>query len=107
MRSGLPYLDSTDVDRLGVITQPVAKVDTLDIEFAELLVTTDDARSQESEKRVLNIAVTPVLAFDLARGGDVASTECIGGACKKDEGDEEDGEEDGGFECHGRHDVYD
>jgi hypothetical protein len=29
----------------------------------------------------------------------------LGRASKVDEGDEEDGEENCGFECHGRHDV--
>jgi hypothetical protein len=98
-------LDSSNIDSLGVITQPVAKVDTLDIEFAEFLVTSNDASGQESEESVFDIAMTPVLAFDLARRGDVASTESLGRTSKVDEGDEEDGEEDGGFECHGRHDV--
>ena len=96
-----------NVDSLGVITQPVAEVNTLDIEFAELLVTANDACSEESEKRVFDITVSPVLAFDLARRGDVASTECMGRAGKEDEGDEENGEEDGGFECHVWHDVCD
>jgi len=31
------HLDSADIDGLGVVAQPVAKVDTLDIHLAELL----------------------------------------------------------------------
>ena len=92
------------IDGLRVITQPVAEVNTLDIEFAELLVAANDTSGEESEESVFNIAVTPVLAFDLARRGNVTSTEGLGRASKVDEGDEEDREEDGGFECHGRHD---
>jgi hypothetical protein len=98
-------LDGSNINGLGVITQPVAEIDTLDIELAELLVAANDASGEESEESVFNIAVTPVLAFDLARRGDVTSTKGLGRASKVDEGDEEDGEEDGGFERHGRHDV--
>ena len=102
----LNHVDKTllHIDSLGVITQPVAEVNTLDIEFAELLVAANDTSSKEGKKSVFDIAVTPVLAFDLARRGNVTSAEGLGRASKVDEGDEEDGEEDGGFECHGRHD---
>ena len=102
----LNHVDKTllHIDSLGVITQPVAEVNTLDIEFAELLVAANDTSSKEGKKSVFDIAVTPVLAFDLARRGNVTSAEGLGRASKVDEGDEEDGEEDGGFECHGRQD---
>jgi hypothetical protein len=97
---GTDILDSTDVDCLGVITKPVAKVDTLDIELGELLVATDDTSSQESKERVFDIAMTPVLALDLARASNVTSAESVGRTSEENEGDEKDGEEDGWLESH-------
>ena len=97
---GTDILDSANIDSLGVITKPVAKVDTLDIELGELLVAADDAGSQESEESVFDIAMTPVLALDLARTSNVTSAESVGGTSEENEGNKEDGEEDSWLESH-------
>jgi len=101
---GTDILDSANIDSLRVITKPVAKVDTLDIELRELLVTADDASSQESKESVFDISMTPVLTFDLARASNVTSAKSVGRTGEENEGDKEDGEEDGWLESHVRHD---
>jgi hypothetical protein len=97
---GADILDSANIDSLRVVTKPVAKVDTLDIKLGELLVAADDASGQESKKSVFDIAMTPVLALDLARTSNVTSAKSVGGTSKENEGDEKDGEEDGWLESH-------
>jgi hypothetical protein len=97
---GRDIFDSADIDSLGVITKPVAKVDTLDIELGELLVAADDASGQEGEESVFDITMTPVLALDLARSSNVASAESVSGTSEENEGNEEDGEEDSWLESH-------
>lgn len=97
---GTDILDSANIDSLGVITEPVAKVDALDIKLGELLVAANNASSQESKKGVFDIAMTPVLTLDLARSSNVTSAESVGGTSEENEGNEEDGEEDGGLKSH-------
>jgi hypothetical protein len=97
---GADILDSANIDSLGVITKPVAKVNTLDIKFGELLVAANDTSGQESKEGVLDIAMTPVLALDLARTSNVTGAESVGGTSKENEGDKEDGKEDGWLESH-------
>jgi hypothetical protein len=97
---GADILDSANIDSLRVITKPVAKIDTLDVELGELLVAADDAGSQESEESVFDIAMTPVLALDLARTSNVTSAESVGGTSEENEGNKEDGEEDSWLESH-------
>jgi hypothetical protein len=97
---GTDILDSTNIDSLRVITKPVAKVDTLDIELGKLLVATNDASGQKSKEGVLDITMTPVLALDLARSSNVTSAESVGGTSEENKGDKEDGEEDGRLESH-------
>ena len=53
----------SDIDGLAVITEPVAKVDTLYVEFAKLL-TTGSTGDEDVQKGIFNIAMTPVLAFN-------------------------------------------
>ena len=101
---GTDILDSANVDSLRVITKPIAKVNALDIELGELLVAADDASSQEGEESVLDIAMTPVLALDLARSSNVTSAESVGGTSQENKGNEEDGEEDSWLESHVGHD---
>lgn len=72
------HLDGAHVDGLGVVTQPVAKVDALDVHFAELLARL--AADEQREQRVLDVTVTPVLAFNGAQAGDVACSERRRGA---------------------------
>jgi len=97
---GTDILDSANIDSLGVITKPVAKVDTLDIKLGELLVAADDTGGQESKESVFDIAMTPVLALDLARTSNVTSAESVGRTSEENEGDKEDGEEDGWLQSH-------
>jgi hypothetical protein len=97
---GTDILDSANIDSLGVITKPVAKVDTLDIKLGELLVAADDTGSQESKKGIFDIAMTPVLTLDLARTSNVTSAESVSRTGKENEGDKEDGKEDGWLESH-------
>ena len=101
---GTDIFDSANINSLGVITKPVAKVDTLDIELGELLVTADNAGSQKSKEGVLDITMTPVLALDLARASNVAGAESVGGTSEENEGDQKDGKEDGWLESHVCHD---
>jgi hypothetical protein len=44
---------------LTVVTEPVAKVYSLDIELAELLVAANDASSDKREEGVFDIAMAP------------------------------------------------
>ena len=97
---GTDILDSANVDSLRVITKPIAKVNALDIELGELLVATDDTSGQKSKEGVFDVAMTPVLALDLARSSNVTSAESVSGTSEENEGDKEDGEEDGWLESH-------
>lgn len=97
---GADILDSANIDSLRVVTKPVAKVDTLDVELGELLVAADDTSGQKSEEGVFDIAMTPVLALDLARSSNVTSAESVGGTSEENEGDKDEGEEDGWLESH-------
>ena len=102
---GADILDSANIDSLRVITKPVAKIDTLDVELGELLVAADDAGGEEGEESVFDIAMTPVLALDLASTSNVTGTESVGRTGEENEGDKKDGEENGWFESHVGHDV--
>jgi len=62
------------VDGLAVVAQPVAEVDALDVELAELLAA-HGARGEEGEEDIFDVAVAPVLAFDFGDAGDVAGLE--------------------------------
>ncbi len=53
-------LDSTDIDGLGVVAKPVAKVDTRDHELAELFAV-EGLCHGNGEQRIFNIAVAPCL----------------------------------------------
>ena len=97
---GTDILDSADIDSLRVITKPVAKIDTLDIELGEFLVTADDTGGQESKESVFNIAMAPVLTLDLTRTGNVTSSESVSRTSEENQGDKEEGEEDGWLESH-------
>lgn len=78
------YADETYVNSLGVVAEPIAKVDTLDVHLGELLAVAGAAH-QKGEQGVLDIAMTPVLALDLSGRGDVASAEGMAGARQEDE----------------------
>lgn len=51
-------LDGTDVDGLGVVTKPIAKVDARDHQLIELLATKGAGHGQ-GEESIFDIAVTP------------------------------------------------
>lgn len=84
-------LDGAHVDSLAVISQPIAKVRSLDIQLAELL-STKGAGGEEGEEGVFDVAVTPVDAFDLGGAADVSSAKGQGGAGVEDEGEGENGQ---------------
>lgn len=84
-------LQSTNVQSLGVITKPVAKVHALNHLRGPFLA----AKEGEREESVFDVAVTKVAAFDFGDGGDVAGAEGKGGFGEEEEGDEEGGEEEG------------
>lgn len=60
---------------LWSLTEPIAKVNTLDVHLAELLARTGG--HQNIEQRILDIAMAPVLPLDLSKRGDVARAKCM------------------------------
>lgn len=94
--SGITYIDS-----LGVVTEPIAKVDALDVHLGELLVA-GSAAHQQGEQSVFDVAMAPVLALDLGRRGDVAGAESMARAREEDK-QHQAGEEKGRREPKGRH----
>lgn len=91
----------TYVDGLGVVAKPIAKVDALDVHLGEFLAVAS-ATHQEGEQSVFNVSMAPILALDLGRGGDVASSEGMRGAGQQDEQQQAREEEKRG-EPKGRH----
>lgn len=62
---------------------------SLHIELTEFL-TAHRTRGNDSEQRILQIAMTPILAFDLGSGADVA---CTKGLCRSGQQDDAQGTE--------------
>lgn len=60
---GRELLQSTDVDSLRIITEPVAKVDTLDIEFLEFLIAASD--HDQLQEGIFDITMAIVDCVDL------------------------------------------
>lgn len=59
-------LQSTDIDGLRIITEPVSKVDTLDIQLLELLIAASD--HDQLQEGVLDITMAIVDCVDLKTG---------------------------------------
>ena len=59
--------------RLGVVAQPVAKVDTLDHHAGPFMAFQEGYLLEH----VFDVAMAPVVAFDLGDGGDVTSAEGV------------------------------
>lgn len=57
---------------------------SLDVHLAELLATKCSSR-ENGEESVFDIAMAPILAFDLGSRADIASTKRVGRACVEDE----------------------
>lgn len=85
-RLGRHHLDGADIDSLRVVSEPVAKVHTLDVHLAKLLACA--AADQQGKKRVFDIAMAPVLALNGAQAGDVARAESCRGVGPEHEQDE-------------------
>lgn len=77
------HLHGADIDGLGVVTKPIAKVDPLHVHLAKLLART--GRDEQCQKGVLDISMTPILPLDLAQAGDVAGTKGCCGTSPDDE----------------------
>jgi len=83
---GRHHLDGADVDGLGVVPQPVAKVDALHVHLAELLAS--PAGNEKRKQCVLNVSMAPVLPFNRTEAGNVARAESCRGAGPEDEEDQ-------------------
>lgn len=83
------------------LTEPISKVDTLDIHFAKLLASA--RRHQKVEKRVLNVSMAPVLPLNLRQRGDVACSEGMRRVGPEDEEDHAWQNERAKLEFRGRH----
>ena len=60
---GADILDCPDIYGLGVITQPITKVDSFDIKFAKFLAPSS-AGHQQIKKGIFNVAMSPILTFN-------------------------------------------
>ena len=60
---------------------------SLDVKLAKLLASSS-ARQQQGEERIVNVAMAPILTFDLRRGGDITSAEGLGRVGKEEDTDE-------------------
>ena len=96
-------LDRADVDGLGVVAEPVAKVDAGDHDLVKLLAT-NRAGHHDLEESIFDIAVAPVLALDTRDAGNVTSSESKSGLGKvvqhnesEEEGEWLDASHDCGF----------
>lgn len=76
---GRGYSGSTYVNGLGVVSQPIPKVDPFHIELAKFLAAISSGHHQ-GQQRVLDVAMAPVGALNFRRRGNVASAEGVGGA---------------------------
>lgn len=65
-------LECTDVNSLTVIAEPIAKVRSLDHHRSPFVAFDEGNRGE----KVLNVAMPPIVAFDLGERADVASAEC-------------------------------
>jgi hypothetical protein len=71
---------------LRVITQPIPKVDALDIHLAEFLV--GGARHEKGKERVLDVSVTPIYTFDSRCLCNIACAKGVARTGPEDEKDE-------------------
>jgi hypothetical protein len=58
-------LGGANIDSLRVVTEPVAKVDTLDINLAELGTLGVCVGADKGEKSVFNVSMAEVDSFDV------------------------------------------
>ena len=60
-------LDGPHINRLGIVSQPVPKVDPLDIEFPKFL-TASSSGHEDVKQSVFNVSMTPILSFNPGNG---------------------------------------
>lgn len=81
-----------NINGLGVVPQPVAKVNALDSHGVELLAA-ERASHEKLEQGILDVTMAPVCPFDLGNGSDIASTKGVSWKGSVEENQEEREEE--------------
>jgi len=74
---GTNVFDGTHIDCLTVVTKPVSKVHSLDVELAKLAATGHSSQKKR-KKGILDISMAPILAFNTREGRDIPRAEAVG-----------------------------
>ena len=88
---GTNVFQSTDIGSLTIVSQPISKIHTLHIKFAEFATTRNTSQGQ-GQQGVFDITMAPILAFNAGNRCNVARAKCMHLAGEGNEGKEHNGD---------------